>query len=191
MNFPMLSANVNMSSVPELYELFSNEIYKGQNDGVKNIYPAMIKELNGQKVGIIGLTTIYYNFPPIIFESVYTKASETIALLMQQGVNKIIVLSHLGTTVDEKLATRVNGIDVIVGGHNHTVMQTPWVIEKIEPTVIVQAGQYLDYLGVLDVTFNPNGIITSTSGKLLNLHTYSPDPVAQAKVDQYKYLLLQ
>lgn len=189
MTFPMVSANVNVSNDANLAPLFKNEISSNPVGG--NIYPAIVKEVNGQKIGIIGLTTIYYSFPPIIFESPYTKASATVAALQQQGINKIIVISHLGITVDQKLATRVPGIDVIVGGHNHTAMPTPMVIANLEPTLIVQAGQYLQYLGLLNVTFDEKGVVTDQDGKLLKLSNYAQDPEAQAKVNEFKAGLYQ
>lgn len=185
MKFPMVSTNVNVNTDPNLAPLFKNEISSNPVDG--NIYPTIIKEVNGEKIGIIGLTTIYYSFPPIVFESPYTKASASIASLQQQGVNKIIAISHLGLTVDQKLATRVPGIDIIVGGHNHNALTSPMVIANTEPTLIVQAGQYLQYLGLLNITFNESGVIIGQNGKLLPLDNYVPDPIQQAKVEEFKY----
>jgi 5'-nucleotidase len=46
-------------------------------------------------------------------------------MLYKEGVNKIIILSHLGYEEDARLARSVAGIDVIIGGHSHTFMGGP------------------------------------------------------------------
>lgn len=189
MNFPMVSANVNVTKDPVLASLFKNENSTAPEGG--NIYPAIIKEVNGEKVGIFGLTTedtTYLANPSenIVFENAVEKAGETVAALKAQGINKIVVLSHLGFGPDKELASAVDGLDVIVGGHTHTKVEQPVVIEKVEPTVIVQANEYLKYLGVLDVSFDTNGVVIAQDGKLLDINTYSPDPDALAKVAELK-----
>lgn len=183
MTFPMVSANIYLKHDPYLLPLYINEISYNPVGG--NIYPAIVKQVNGEKVGIFGLTA--YSFPPVGFYDPYSKASATVAALQSQGINKIIVLSHLGFDSDQKLATSVNGIDVIVGGHSHsTVLEKPFVVNKIEPTIIVHAGIWLSSLGLLNVTFNPQGVAIAQDGKLLNLNNYAPDPVEQAKVMEFK-----
>ncbi|MFJ7729584.1 5'-nucleotidase C-terminal domain-containing protein [Neobacillus sp. NPDC097160] len=189
MTFPMVSANVNVTKDPVLGPLFKNEISATPEGG--KIYSAIVKTINGEKVGIFGLTTEDTTFlanpsKQIVFENAVEKAKTTVAALKEQGINKIVVLSHLGYGPDQELAKAVDGIDVIVGGHSHTKLDQPVVIEKAEPTVIVQANEYLKYLGTLDVTFDENGVVTKESGKLLDVNTYAPDSEAQAKVDELK-----
>ncbi|MCM3567379.1 5'-nucleotidase C-terminal domain-containing protein [Neobacillus mesonae] len=186
--FPIVSANVNVTSDPILGPLFKNEISTEQAGG--NIYPAIIKEINGEKVGIFGLTTEDTTFlaspsKQIVFENAAAKAKETVAALKEQGINKIVALSHLGYGPDQELAKTVEGIDVIVGGHTHTKLEKPVVIEKTEPTVIVQANEYLNYLGVLKVSFDEKGVIQSQDGSLLDLAKVSEDETAKAKVDEF------
>jgi 2',3'-cyclic-nucleotide 2'-phosphodiesterase (5'-nucleotidase family) len=65
-----------------------------------------------------------------------------------EGAGLVIVLSHLGLDADEDLARRVSGIDVIVGGHSHTVVTSPL---RINGTIIVQAGYYGLYVGALEM----------------------------------------
>lgn len=97
------------------------------------------------------------------------------------GVNKIIALTHIGyndnPNVDNDilLAKNVPGIDVIVGGHDHTKLEKPFVVdtntvgEAKDATLIVQANEYVNYLGTLDVTFDGNGIVTKYDGELIDL----------------------
>ena len=67
----------------------------------------------------------------------------------------------------------VDGIDVIVGGHSHSKLTEPVVVNEDEngvekePTVIVQAYQYNDYLGTVDVEFDENGVVVGQVGELI------------------------
>ncbi len=182
-DFPLVNANLNTTNDSVLQSLSINSI--SSSPMASKIYPAIIKEVNGEKIGIFGLLTNESKYNSLF--QVYNptdKAKATVAALKQQGINKIILLSHLGYSADYSLAKAVDGIDIIVGAHTHTVLNKPLLISKAEPTVIVQAGQYLDYLGLLNVTFNANGVLLTQSGKLLTVSTYPADPTAQAALDQ-------
>ncbi|MFS0636374.1 5'-nucleotidase C-terminal domain-containing protein [Mesobacillus foraminis] len=187
MEFPMLSANVNVANDPELGPLYRNEISAEAEGGA--IYPAIIKEVDGEQVGIFGLTTPDTAFlaspsEHVVFEDAADKAAQTVAALEAKGVNKIVALSHLGYGPDKELATEVEGIDVIVGGHSHTTLAAPEVIEKEEPTVLVQANEYLKYLGVVDVTFDENGVVTANEGELLDLANFEENASVKARVTE-------
>lgn len=192
--FPIVSSNVNMANDPELGALFNDSIGGTNEQG--EIFPAIIKQVDGEEVGIFGLTTEDTAFlanpgDNVVFEDAVAKANETIEMLEAQGVDKIIALSHLGYQPDVELAGQVDGIDVIVGGHSHTTLTEPVVIEKEEPTLIVQANEYLKYLGVLDVTFDENGVIADYAGELKALSGYAEDAAAKAKVEEYKVPLTE
>jgi 2',3'-cyclic-nucleotide 2'-phosphodiesterase (5'-nucleotidase family) len=192
--FPIVSSNINMTNDTDLGPLFNNSIGGTNEQG--EIFPAIIKKVDGEEVGIFGLTTEDTTFlanpgDNIVFESAVEKANETIDRLEAQGVDKIIALSHLGYQPDLDLAEKVDGIDVIVGGHSHTKLDAPVVVEKAEPTLIVQANEYLKYLGVLDVTFDENGVITNYIGELKDLSKYAEDVTAKAKVEEYKVPLTE
>ncbi|WP_148346797.1 5'-nucleotidase C-terminal domain-containing protein [Robertmurraya massiliosenegalensis] len=187
--FPIVSSNIDMTNDPELGPLFNDRI--GGNNEQGEIFPAIIKEVDGEEVGIFGLTTEDTTFlanpgEHVVFEDSFEKANETVALLEAQGIDKIIALSHLGYQPDVNLAEQVDGIDVIVGGHSHTTLEEPVVVEKEEPTLIVQANEYLNYLGVLDVTFDENGVIADFAGELKALSEYAEDPDALEKVEEFK-----
>ena len=106
------------------------------------------KQKRGSKIGIIGLTTedtAFLSAPDkkIVFQDAEKKAIEEVAKLQAMGVNHIVLLSHLGVRQDKVLAQKVKGIDIIVGGHSHTRLETPLVYNlKSEPTLIVQADEY-------------------------------------------------
>lgn len=189
MKFPMVSSNVNVTADKDLSPLYKDEIGDPAEGG--KIYPAIIKEIDGEKVGIFGLTTPDTSFlanpsEDIVFEDVVESSNATISMLQEEGVNKIVVLSHLGYGPDQDLAEEVDGIDVIVGGHSHTALKEPTFVEKDEPTLIVQTGEYLNNIGNLDVTFDPDGVIKEYKGELVPLANYEKDPEAEAKVQEFK-----
>ena len=90
--------------------------------------------------------------------------------LTQKGVNKIIVISHLGYYLDQNLAKYTTGVDVIIGGHSHLLLSnTDDRAEGPYPTMvgntaIVQAEHYGKYLGELRVTFDDNGVLIKATG---------------------------
>lgn len=91
-----------------------------------------------------------------------------------QGIEKLILISHLGRSEDIALAREVEGLSAIVGGHSHDAQPTPvWVKTKSGQDVpIVQAGNDMKWLGQLDLAFKPNsGLVDKyqTSGRLLPL----------------------
>ena len=111
------------------------------------------------KVAVIGLTTTeteYITKPDnvkgLTFLSPETVLPRLIQKVRQQGASIVIVLSHLGLDADKGLAAAVHGIDVIVGGHSHTEIPKPLKTES--GTIIVQAGAYGLYLGVLELIVN-------------------------------------
>ncbi|WP_408976224.1 S-layer homology domain-containing protein [Paenibacillus jiagnxiensis] len=195
--FPFVSSNIDFTNDPSLSGLYRNEI--GQPGEKAAIYPAIIKEVNGEKIGIFGLTTpdtVALSSPGdhIVFRNQVASANATVEMLNGEGVNKIIAVSHLGYTVDLELAKAVQGIDIIVGGHSHTKLSAPVVVnDQAEPTLIVQTGEYNQSLGQLDVTFNEEGVLQSWEGSLLNLdqkdasgaYVYPDDPEAAAILSEY------
>ncbi|WP_081798067.1 bifunctional metallophosphatase/5'-nucleotidase [Neobacillus dielmonensis] len=202
-DFPLVSANVNFSKDANLKKSFHESTTKHPEDG--NIYNGIIKVVNGEKIGIFGLTTaetkdISSPGEDVVFETYIEEAKQAVADLEKQGANKIIALSHLGFDDgggdnDLTLAKEVEGIDVIVGGHSHTKLEAP-VIDRTgeEPTVIVQANEYSKYLGTVDLKFNKQGKVTEADGKLIDLDqknadgTYViPDNPQAAQILETKY----
>ncbi|WP_080831995.1 S-layer homology domain-containing protein [Cohnella massiliensis] len=188
-NFPFVSSNIDFSANAEVGGLFKGEIGAASVTGA--VYSSIVKEVGGERIGIFGLTTpdtVSLSSPgdTIVFEDYKASAETAVAKLKEAGVDKIVVLSHLGYTEDEKLARQVSGIDVIVGGHSHTKLEEPVVYNADgEPTLIVQTGEYGDNLGQLDVTFDERGVLKAWSGKLLAVDGYEDDAEAAAKLQEF------
>ncbi|GGA48891.1 5'-nucleotidase C-terminal domain-containing protein [Paenibacillus physcomitrellae] len=195
--FPFVSANVDFSKEPALNGSLHQTVGEPGEDG--QIYPAIIKEINGEKVAIFGLTTpesavLASPGPNIKFLDEVESAQKQVDALEQAGINKIIALTHLGYTVDQQLAEAVKGIDVIVGGHSHTQLNDAEVHHAdSEPTLIVQTGEYDNNLGQLDVTFDENGVLTSWKDKLIALdaqdaagnYLIKSDAASEAKLAEF------
>ncbi|ANU27516.1 5'-nucleotidase C-terminal domain-containing protein [Planococcus versutus] len=189
--FPLVSANVDFSGDTDMAG-FQNKVYTADyNNG--EIYNGVIKEIDGEQVGIFGLTTeetASISSPgEIKFSNYIDAAQEAVAAFEKEGVNKIVALTHIGFDDsaefdnDQLLAEAVEGIDVIVGGHTHKKLVEPFVFKgNTDPTVIVQANEYNKFLGQLDVTFDENGVITEQTGQLLDVNDKAivPDEEATA-----------
>ena len=112
---------------------------------------------NGVKVGLFGLLgeqarKLSPHAEPITVRPLADAATEAVTALKAEGVDLIVCLSHSGVTEgvvkgeDEQLAKLVPDIDVIVGGHTHTLLPQP---TKVGQTLILQAGWYGQNLGRL------------------------------------------
>lgn len=194
--FPFVSANVDFSADANLSDDFKDVVSTtaGTNG---EIYNGIVKVVNGEKVGIFGLTTAeteYISSPGegVKFEDYLVAAENAVKAFKDAGVNKIVALSHLGFMDgggdnDVTLAKTVDGIDVIVGGHSHDKLTAP-VIDTTgaEATVIVQANEYNKFLGTLDVEFDKDGKVVGHLGKLIEVAPLNEDAEAKALLQPYK-----
>ncbi len=136
--FPILSANL------EDLTGKTGDFYKSH----------IIKEVSGLKVGIFGLTPVQYNddsnwLPFLKFRFLDpVETSLKIVDLLRDKVDLLILLSHLGIDSDRKIAEQVSGIDLIIGGHTHTLIKEPI---KLNDTYIFQAGCYGEQIGKIDL----------------------------------------
>nr|WP_106783648.1 choice-of-anchor I family protein [Lysinibacillus timonensis] len=194
-NFPFVSSNVNFTADEKFTGLFSDLISSEPENG--KIYNGIIKEINGEKVGIFGLTTAEtkdLSSPgAITFEDYKVEAEKAVKAFEDKGVDKIIAITHIGyddnAAIDNDLtlAKEVEGIDVIVGGHSHTTLKEPIVVkEDATPTVIVQAGANNSNLGLLDVEFDKNGVVVGQAGKLIAIGDQVEDAEAKKILTPYK-----
>lgn len=149
------------------------------------IKPYTIKEVNGEKYGIIGITiagkTKSSSSPDetTTFADESTTAQKYIDELTGKGINKIILLTHQGYTNDLTMATKLKGVDVIVGGDSHTLLGDGFKAYGLSPlgpyptkasdnsgkqVCVAQASQYGDIVGELNVSFDAQGNVTNCAG---------------------------
>ncbi|MEW9676816.1 5'-nucleotidase, lipoprotein e(P4) family [Lentibacillus sp. L22] len=197
--FPFLGSNIDFSDDPFMNKLATDQSLVRNADPGKSYY-SMIEEVNGEEIGIFSLdteeTTEISRPNQVVFHNYLDTAEEAVAEFEEEGVDKIIALSHLGYDSDpvfgnDQLLAEIDGIDVIVGGHTHTALKEPVVVtedadgHEKDPTVIVQAGEYSQYLGTLDMEFDDDGVVTGHSGELLDVDDYDADPEAVEVLKPY------
>lgn len=156
-NFPMVASNV------------------VKDNGTRDFEPYIIKEIDGVKVGIFGLSTpeTKYKSNPkntegVKFEDPVAVSKNMVKKLKDEGVDVIIALSHLGMDEESEIksidvAGQVEGIDIIVDGHSHTTLTEG---RGVKDTLIVQTGQYTDNLGVVNIKVK-NGKVTEKIARLI------------------------
>lgn len=192
-SWPVLSANTDTSREPRLKDRYK---------------PYTIVVKNGQRIGIVGLTTADTPItsspgPTVAFRSEAQALTRAVAALRARNVDKIVALTHIGYSEDQALAAQIDGVDVYVGGHSHTFLETgndkaagpyPTVVKTPSgaPALVVQAGSYGTHLGMLDVTFDSAGVVTAWEGKPVALsNDVALDAAVADKVSQLNVPLAQ
>lgn len=189
----------NFAEAVDVPLLLANADLSGEAKLADGVEAATIVEKRGEKIGIIGLTpedNAELSSPgkTITFTDPVEATRREVKTLTDQGVDKIILLSHSGYRIDQRIAREVAGIDVIVGGHSHTLLSN--ADDKAEgpyPTMvkgpdghnvpIVQVYAYGKYLGKLDVTFDDDGVVTAASGEPILLDgSITEDPQMKERV---------
>jgi S-sulfosulfanyl-L-cysteine sulfohydrolase len=155
--------------------------------------PAVVKEIGGARVAVIGQA---FPYVPIAHPKRFTpdwtfgiREAELQALVDELRAKKadaVILLSHNGMDVDLKLASRVTGIDVILGGHTHDAVPQPVTVNNAKGiTLVTNAGSNGKFLGVLDLEI-AKGHVTDVRYRLLPVYSelLKPDTAMLALIDQ-------
>lgn len=186
--FPVVTANVVAAAASKI------------GDRVK---PSIVLEVGGQKIGIVGAVAndtaeLATPGPNITIAEDVAKISEQVQKLKQDGVNKIIALTHVGYPRDLEFIAKIPDVDVVVGGHSHTLLSnTDQKAEGPYPTLVdnpggykvpvVQAGQYSKYLGDLRVVFDDSGVVKESKGDpILIDSSFKPDEATLKRIDELK-----
>ncbi|MFP4366040.1 MAG: bifunctional metallophosphatase/5'-nucleotidase [Bacteroidales bacterium] len=112
----------------------------------------LFKLHNGITLGVFGLLgesaySVASYAEPVGKSDLLSVAGKQIDELKRNGADIIIALTHAGVSEDRELAAKVEGIDIILGGHDHYTSYEPEVVNN---TYIFHAGNYLRYLGMLE-----------------------------------------
>jgi 5'-nucleotidase/UDP-sugar diphosphatase len=164
--FPILMSNGDVSREPSLAGI---------------ITPSTVIEVGGARIGLIGLTPedtgdLASPGPNVAFTDPAEALRREVARLTAQGVDKIVVLSHSGYALEQRIAAEVDGIDVIVGGHSHTYLSNtsdkaagpyPTWVEAPDGNrvAIVQSYAFGKYLGELTVIWDDSGVVKDATGE--------------------------
>ena len=156
--------------------------------------PCVIREINGVPVAIIGQAFPYTPIAnPRYFVADWTFGIQEVELqkivddVRAKGVRAVALLSHNGMDVDVKLASRVRGIDVILGGHTHDGVPVPIIVNNAGgKTVVTNAGSNGKFLAVLDLEVKAG--VVDYRYKLLPIfaNLLPPDAPMQAVIDRVR-----
>ena len=158
--------------------------------------PAVIKEIGGHRVAVIGQA---FPYVPIAHPKRFTpdwtfgirddELQKLVNTLRNTDkVDAVVLLSHNGMDVDLKLASRVSGIDVILGGHTHDAVPQPIPVANPGGTTLVtNAGSNGKFLGVLDLELT-KGKVSDVRYRLLPVFSelLKPDAAMQALIEKMR-----
>lgn len=147
--------------------------------------PYVIKEINGVPVAILGQAFPYtpvanpkHLIPEWSFGIRDDRMQAMVDEARSKGAKVVVVLSHNGMDVDLKMASKVTGIDAIMGGHTHDGVYQPVVVDNASgKTLVTNAGSNGKFLGVLDLDVK-EGKVVDYRYKLLPVFSnfLTPDP---------------
>jgi sulfur-oxidizing protein SoxB len=153
----------------------------------------VIRNINGVPVAIIGQAFPYtpianprWQVPSWSYGIQEESMQKTVGEARAAGAQVVVVLSHNGMDVDLKMASRVRGIDAIMGGHTHDGVPAPVVVKNAGgQTLVTNAGSNGKFLGVLDFDVR-NGKVADFRYKLLPVFArlLPADQEMQALVDK-------
>lgn len=165
-DFPIIGGN---------FDVTRDENLRGKIKG------SIVVEVGGEKIGIIGATTedtpeISSPGDDVEFTNVIQYVRGASEALDAAGVNKIILLSHIGYNQDMEVAAALPLVDVIVGGHSHTLLSNtdekaagPYPTMVTNPdgaeVPVVQANQYGKHLGDIAITWDDEGNVIKAEGE--------------------------
>ena len=202
--FPYLSANVDFSTDPNLVGLATDQILPNtafQADltnleataTAPQLAPATIVTEGGEQIGLVGVTTpllqqvsagagaVTVSPPENTAAAVAAAIQPTIDALLSQGINKVVLLSHLQQLpLEQELVPLLRGVDVLVSGSSDTLLADaqdtlrpgdvaagnyPLITTNADgdPAVIVSTDSQYSYVGRLVVDFDGNGVIDVNS----------------------------
>ncbi len=184
--FPVVSANV---------------LPNDKSGAAGKIKRSIVLEVGGQKIGIVGAVTndtpeLSSPGPNITIADDVKSITAEVEKLKAQGVNKIIAVTHIGYRRERDVIAKIPGIDVVVGGHSHSLLSnTDPKAEGPYPTMVdnpdgskvpvVQAASYSKYLGEFKVVFDDNGVVKEASGDPIFLDkSITPDPAVLARIKE-------
>ena len=200
--FQSVSANIDVTAD-------NNPLQKSIKD--KKLVKSAVFMKGGHKFAVIGaspfdsyINTVDKDVKPKALKETIKAINKETKELEKQGVNKIILLSHLGygEQGDLAVARQTEGVDIIVGGHTHTTIDgvnktapanrndvhklNLLMSKRNEPVMITQAGGMNEYAGYLNAVFDEKGVLKTDKivNKLVNLNSLEESKEANELMDK-------
>ncbi|WP_336784650.1 bifunctional metallophosphatase/5'-nucleotidase [Paenibacillus sp. MMO-177] len=149
------------------------------------LLPSTVMEKNGIRIGLIAATARYTDFYELLGWDL-TDPLEAIAeevKRLREQVDVIAVMSHLGINVDKQMAEKIPGIDLIMGGHTHHLLEEPLVIGG---TSICAAGKYGDQIGRVELELDESAKRPFIRAACVPMAAYAEHPAAAAIIGGYR-----
>lgn len=172
-----------------LVPFVSCNLHKSDMSPINGLRRSIIINRAGLRFLIIGTSPQYNEF----FSLLNMHASDHIEEIKRElGDNKgkydiSILLSHSGMREDKELAENVGGIDIIIGGHSHLLMDEA---EKVKGTIIHQSGSYGEHLGVLDIEVE-DGKIVDFRGSNIKVEALAVDKEIADELIRQKHIAVE
>lgn len=150
------------------------------------ILPYQVIHKAGMNIGVIGVTVDFNMFYKLLGWDVHDPfvIVEQLVMQLRPQVDLLIVLSHLGINRDRELAERMDGIDIILGGHTHHLLLEP---EWVEETLICGAGKFGTHVGYVDVYYDTiNNERMKMSGGCVETSAHLPDHDIQTLIQKHQ-----
>ena len=197
-NGDLLAINFDQKPLSEQSE---EEIKKfGRADLKSYLKKSTVVEVKGEKIGLIGACPMdmlerlthpnYYTDCSIEdLDDTIEDIQEEVDRMKTEGINKIILLSHMGHKRDKIAAKKLDGIDVIIGGHTHELIKDIKEGENLlysksgEPVIITEAGREGNYFGKLNLTFDKDGVITKAQNNIGETRLFHKNMINQYVFD--------
>jgi len=168
-----------LAAIAKFPTLCANLVNDRQQFPLHNI-PYTIIERNGLRIGIIGILS--QELYSLVLQANLTglrvlspeETTQKYVDLLRPKTDLVIALTHQGVDEDSALAASVHGLDMIVGGHSHTRLKTPRVVNGV---YIVQTGSNTENLGVVTLTVD-NHSLPDVKGQLIQLWAATKRPVS-------------
>lgn len=161
LKYPLLSANIFTQDNKQLLV----PTYKVEIDGKKFVFFSMTAEDTP-------ILTHPDNVKGLTFKNPI-EIAKTVVPELKKEADHVILLSHVGVDVDREIAKNVPGIDLIIGGHSHTQIKEP---ELVNGTYIVQDWEYGKSIGRADLFYYKNELVTFSGGIAEYNEKVQPDP---------------
>lgn len=170
------------------FPIISSNLHLGNGHVAKELIPYLMIKKAGLTVGIIGVTAYYADFYALLNWELLEPIPEVVRWVnkLRPQVDIVIVLSHLGLAHDQRMAEEIEGIDLIVGGHTHHLLEKPILVND---TYIGAAGKFGQHVGVIEMHYNTVAkAITYVEGRCEEVNHYPECPELLELIERYRLL---
>lgn len=162
----------------------ANMRYQSSGERPPWLMPSTVIRKGRLRIGLIGVTAAFADF----YELIGWEASDPLAAVAEQAkaickqADMLVVMSHLGIRLDREMAERIPGIDLILGGHTHHLLEEP---ERIGDTYICAAGKFGEYIGRVEIGIDPRTGRPAIRAGVVPMAACEEDPEAAAIIGGY------